>query len=123
MAQCFASPASHGMCMATLPRRSAPRRSVIRCSLGENILNSITVAINNSPLAQGKAALAKAQAGDYDAVAVKAELERTIASGGVVVYSWSGCPFCKKAKALLDDIGAKYDVSAASPQAPGRRSP
>lgn len=26
----------------------------------------------------------------------------------VVVFSWSGCPFCKKAKAVLDSTGAKY---------------
>lgn len=24
------------------------------------------------------------------------------------MFSWSGCPFCKKAKALLDSEGAKY---------------
>ena len=27
-----------------------------------------------------------------------------------MVFSWSGCPFCKKAKALLDAKGAKYSV-------------
>lgn len=26
----------------------------------------------------------------------------------MVVFSWSGCPFCKKAKQLLTDVGAKY---------------
>lgn len=26
----------------------------------------------------------------------------------VMVFSWSGCPFCKNAKALLDTTGAKY---------------
>jgi glutaredoxin 3 len=25
-----------------------------------------------------------------------------------MVFSWSGCPFCKNAKALLSDMGAKY---------------
>lgn len=25
-----------------------------------------------------------------------------------MVFSWSGCPFCKKAKAVLDGTGAKY---------------
>jgi len=24
------------------------------------------------------------------------------------VFSWTRCPFCKNAKALLDDIGARY---------------
>ena len=27
-----------------------------------------------------------------------------------MVFSWSGCPFCKKAKALLDSKGAEYSV-------------
>ncbi len=26
----------------------------------------------------------------------------------MVVFSWTGCPFCKNAKALLDSKGAKY---------------
>ena len=26
----------------------------------------------------------------------------------VMVFSWSGCPYCKKAKGLLDEVGAKY---------------
>jgi hypothetical protein len=28
----------------------------------------------------------------------------------VMVFSWLNCPFCKRAKALLDDVGAKYTV-------------
>ena len=26
----------------------------------------------------------------------------------VMVFSWSGCPFCKKGKAVLDAAGARY---------------
>jgi hypothetical protein len=26
----------------------------------------------------------------------------------VMVFSWSGCPFCKNAKGLLSDLGAAY---------------
>ena len=26
----------------------------------------------------------------------------------VLVYSWTKCPFCVRAKGLLDDLGAKY---------------
>ena len=26
----------------------------------------------------------------------------------VVVFSWTGCPYCKRAKALLSDVGAKF---------------
>lgn len=33
---------------------------------------------------------------------------RYIADNAVVVFSWSGCPFCKRAKGVLDATGAKY---------------
>lgn len=26
------------------------------------------------------------------------------------MFSWLSCPFCKRAKALLDDLGVKYQV-------------
>lgn len=28
----------------------------------------------------------------------------------VVMFSWTQCTFCKRAKALLNDLGAKYTV-------------
>jgi hypothetical protein len=31
-----------------------------------------------------------------------------LAHAQVVVFSWLGCPYCKKAKALLSDLGARY---------------
>eukprot|EP00775_Hariotina_reticulata_P004876 gene4876-5121_t len=64
--------------------------------------------LKNSPLNQGKKALAKAQAGDYDQAAVRAKIEGMINDNKVMVFSWSGCPFCKNAKALLSDLGAQY---------------
>ena len=59
----------------------------------------------------GKKALAIAQAGaDYDPAVYASKVDAAIASakGKTMVFSWSGCPFCKKAKALLDAKGAKY---------------
>lgn len=88
---------------------SRARRSLaVRAGLGENIINSISVALKQSPLNQGKMALAISQAGDYDQAATRAKIEGLIASNPCVVFSWSGCPFCKKAKAVLDGVGAKY---------------
>jgi glutaredoxin 3 len=74
----------------------------------EAFVNAITVAVKNSPLNAGKLALAKAQAGQYDEAAVKAKIQNLIKDNPVVVFSWSGCPFCKKAKAVLDAAGARY---------------
>jgi glutaredoxin len=66
--------------------------------------------VKESPLNKGKIALAKAQAGDYDRAAAQAKLDALIAggAGGVTVFSFSTCPFCVKAKATLDALGAKY---------------
>eukprot|EP00887_Chlorella_sp_A99_P003273 scaffold9.g3273.t1 len=48
------------------------------------------------------------QAGSYDEAAIKAKVEGLIANTPVVVFSWTGCPYCKRAKALLDSLGARY---------------
>jgi glutaredoxin 3 len=38
------------------------------------------------------------------------EVEKLIAANPVIMFSKEWCPFCKKAKAALDDVGAKYFV-------------
>lgn len=52
---------------------------------------------------------AEAVAGEFDAAAADAELDAAIAAGGCVVFAFGSCPFCKKAKALLDAKGAAYE--------------
>ncbi len=69
---------------------------------------------------QGKKALARAQAGSYDRTAARASIDAAIASNAVVVFSWSGCPFCRRAKALLDDVGATYTAFELDTMADGR---
>jgi len=73
-----------------------------------DFINGLTVAIQKSPLAEGKKALAKLQAGNYDSEATKAILNSYIQSNPVMVFSFSTCPFCIKAKQILDASGAKY---------------
>ena len=51
---------------------------------------------------------AEAVAGEYDAEAVDGTLDEQINAGGVVVYAFASCPFCKKAKELLDAKSASY---------------
>ena len=46
--------------------------------------------------------------GSYDADAVNAQLDATIKSSPVVVFTWSFSPFSKRARALLDGLGARY---------------
>ena len=47
-------------------------------------------------------------AGDFDAAAVDARLESEISTSPALVYSFTSCPFCKRAKELLKAKGATY---------------
>jgi len=49
-------------------------------------------------------------AGDFDETLVDAQIEAAVTSTAVVMYSFSSCPFCKRAKQLLDSKGAAYEV-------------
>merc|ERR1711934_825658 len=52
-------------------------------------ISSLTEFAANSPINQGKIALAKAQAGDYDVEATKAELQEIIDGSKVVMFSFT----------------------------------
>ena len=54
-----------------------------------------------------KGAVVKVLAGDYDEKAMSARLDALIASSPVVLFSQTTCPYCKKAKALLAEVGSK----------------
>lgn len=72
----------------------------------EGFVNAITVALTNSPINEGKKWLAKQQAGPYDAPAWAAKVRGEVDAAPVLVYSWTTCPFCKKAKAILEEANA-----------------
>eukprot|EP00903_Cladosiphon_okamuranus_P010021 g9503.t1 len=58
-----------------------------------------------SPLDVLKQGIAKAGAGPYDKEAVLQLVdEYTSGETKVVVFSWTRCPFCKKAKRLVEDL-------------------
>ena len=57
-----------------------------------------------------KQSTAIAIAGEYDADAVKAEIEEQINSAPCVMFTWEASPACKKAIKYLDVAGAKYKV-------------
>eukprot|EP00798_Chlamydomonas_sp_ICE-L_P013548 gene13548-19418_t len=59
-------------------------------------------------LTEFKAGVALKDAGEYDAPAVNAKMMKYINDEKVVVFSWTGCPYCKNAKQLLTDLGANY---------------
>ncbi|KAK9806979.1 hypothetical protein WJX72_009339 [[Myrmecia] bisecta] len=55
-----------------------------------------------------KQALASAQAGNYDVAGISGKIDALLAENKVVVFSWTRCPFCVKAKGLLSDLGTDY---------------
>lgn len=57
-----------------------------------------------------KMGAAKLMAGQYDAEAVRSEIENNIARKPCVMYSTSTCPFCQKAREVLDGLGTMYTV-------------
>jgi len=66
-----------------------------------------------SELTQGRLAgakqwVAERVAGDFDAAAVDARLDADIGSAGVVMFSFTSCPFCKLAKEALDAKQVAY---------------
>jgi glutaredoxin 3 len=61
-------------------------------------------------LNDGKNALVKSLAGDYDQAAVQARIQGLIGDNSVFMFSQSSCPFCVKAKSVLGGMGAKYTV-------------
>lgn len=57
-----------------------------------------------------KLEVAKVVAGDYDVKSIKGKMEGFLKAHPVVVFAQATCPFCSKAKALLKEVGAKFEV-------------
>eukprot|EP00435_Cladocopium_sp_Y103_P010170 s1352_g2.t1 len=65
-------------------------------------------ALSESPLNDAKISFAKMQAGEYDEEAAQKKLEGYIGGDKVVMFSFSKCPFCIKAKKELNDMGVPF---------------
>jgi len=59
---------------------------------------------------EGKKKLVKSLAGEYDAEAIQARTNGLIQDNPVLMFSFTTCPFCVKAKGVLDGMNAKYTV-------------
>ena len=70
-----------------------------------------TVMAGNSLGYQFKQFVADIVAGDkYDVEAVNARIDNLVSDNPVVMFSFSTCPFCRRAKDFLDEKGVKYEV-------------
>lgn len=88
-------------------RSDADRLAYMESPLGQ-ALNFLTSALTSSPINDAKIWLTKVQAGEYDSTVVGQKVDTYIKENAVVMFSFSKCPFCLKAKAQLDEMGAKY---------------
>jgi glutaredoxin 3 len=61
---------------------------------------------------QGKMALVQKLAGDYDAPAIRARIDKLVQENPVLMLSFTTCPYCIKAKQILDDTTASSSSSA-----------
>lgn len=71
--------------------------------------SSTSVGIGNF-FQEGKKKLVKSLAGEYDVEAVRARTNGLINDNSVLMLSFTTCPFCVKAKGVLDGMNAKYTV-------------
>lgn len=63
-----------------------------------------------SPAVVGMKALIQQQAGNYDQDTVRAQLDAFIDKNPVAMLSFTNCPYCKKAKEILNESGAVYET-------------
>lgn len=70
----------------------------------DSMVNKLSVFVMNSPLNAFKMAISKMGVGDYDTATVTGDIESNIKKHKVMCFSWTNCPFCKKANALLQDL-------------------
>jgi len=81
-------------------------------SESESLANRLsTIVAGNSLGYRFKQFVADIVAGnDYDVEAVKARIDNFVSEDPVVMFSFSTCPFCRRAKDFLDEKGVKYEV-------------
>ena len=77
----------------------------------------ISTSINANPIENafallkgGKTGLVKSLAGPYDSAEIRQKIDTYVNNNPVLMFSFTTCPFCIKAKAILDEKGAKYTV-------------
>ncbi|CAJ1400064.1 unnamed protein product [Effrenium voratum] len=83
------------------------RVNYMESPLGQ-FLGSIAKAMSDSPLNDAKIWFAQTQAGEYDEAAARGKLEDYIKNNKVLMFSFTKCPFCIKAKRELTDMGVPF---------------
>eukprot|EP00929_Paragymnodinium_shiwhaense_P084391 TRINITY_DN45115_c0_g1_i1.p1 TRINITY_DN45115_c0_g1~~TRINITY_DN45115_c0_g1_i1.p1 ORF type:complete len:477 (+),score=101.64 TRINITY_DN45115_c0_g1_i1:67-1497(+) len=77
----------------------------------DSLTQKISSVSQSGPFADFKQFLAEKLAGDYDQEAIGALIDSKIASEKVMMFSFSSCPFCLRAKSILrEKYGANISV-------------
>lgn len=81
-------------------------------SESESLANRLSTSVAENSLGyRFKQFVADIVAGDdYDVEAVNARIDNFVSDHPVAMFSFSTCPFCRRAKDLLDEKGVKYEV-------------
>ena len=81
-------------------------------SESESLANRLSTAVAENSLGyQFKQFVADIVAGDdYDVEAVNSRIDNFVSDNPVAMFSFSTCPFCRRAKDLLDEKGIDYEV-------------
>lgn len=81
-------------------------------SESESLANRLSEAVAGNSLGyQFKQFVADIVAGnDYDVEAVNAKIDSFVSDNPVAMFSFTTCPFCRRAKDLLDEKGVRYEV-------------
>ena len=78
---------------------------------GNSLANKFSTLVASNELGyRFKLSVAVLVAGDYDELSTKQSIEDFISSSPVAMYSFTTCPFCRKAKDFLDDQNIAYKV-------------
>jgi glutaredoxin 3 len=80
-------------------------------SEGTSMANQFSEVVASNPLGyRFKQWIADIIAGDYDAEATKTKIQNFISSNDIAMFSFTTCPFCRRAKEALDERGIAYAV-------------
>ena len=78
-------------------------------SESSSLANAASEVIASNPIGyQFKQFVADIIAGDYDEQSIEAEVSSVIESNFIAVFSFTTCPFCRRAKDYFDDNGISY---------------
>lgn len=84
------------------------------------LTQKISIISQTGPIAQAKQFIADTLAGDYDSVAIGSLIDTKIESNKLMMFSFSTCPFCLKAKQLLTETyGVDIEVYECDLEADG----